>query len=527
MRHRLLPSLAAATLVLGLVASAGATTAGAAPRAQAPRFDAKQYLRTHGYLPLRGVATLRRAQAHANAVAARLHPAAQTPAATGRTPTAPVQWQGVAQTNVSPPDPNGAIGPNSYLETVNQKIAIYSRTGAVIASGNLTALHSGSPTDPMALWDPHTQRFYYSFLNVKNAKIDWGYSKTANPTSIPGSFCNFETSFGYATSSIPDYPKLGQTKNFLLIGVNFYASSSSSSSTSSDILWIAKSQGTAAVTTCPTSVRSGKIAGLKNADGSQAFTPVPAIQTDPSSTGFISSIADIECPPACGTATYLSLFRVTPSATTPSTPVISAAMTINVGSYTNPPTAPQSGTIDRLDTLDGRIVHSVSGTDPRLGRTAIWLAHTVAGGAGSQVNWYEVSGGGLLLQSGAVSDPTRDVFNAGISNDRACNGTTCAFGADMVVGFTTSSSSTFPADGMVSKVGANVQSAIVTVVQSTTADTGFSCSPCRWGDYGGATPDPAANQAGTTGAVWLTNQWTGGGSIFSSGDRTENWEAIP
>ena len=27
--------------------------------------------------------------------------------------------------------------------------------------------------------------------------------------------------------------------------------------------------------------------------------------------------------------------------------------------------------------------------------------------------------------------------------------------------------------------------------------------------------------------VWLTNQWTAGGSIFNSGDRTWNWEAKP
>lgn len=97
----------------------------------------------------------------------------------------------------------------------------------------------------------------------------------------------------------------------------------------------------------------------------------------------------------------------------------------------------------------------------------------------------------------------------------------------MVLGFTTSSSSTFATIRMVSKIGAGAVSGLVTVKASTTSDKNFSCSPCRWGDYGGATPDPAASLVASTGSVWLTNQWTAGGSAFSSGDRTWNWQATP
>jgi hypothetical protein len=61
---------------------------------------------------------------------------------------------------------------------------------------------------------------------------------------------------------------------------------------------------------------------------------------------------------------------------------------------------------------------------------------------------------------------------------------------------------------MVSKVGSGAVSAFVSVKASTTNDKNFSCSPCRWGDYGGATPDPAASLVAATGTVWLTNQWT-------------------
>ena len=122
------------------------------------------------------------------------------------------------------------------------------------------------------------------------------------------------------------------------------------------------------------------------------------------------------------------------------------------------------------------------------------MSHTVLGGAGSQINWYEVNtASGGLAQSGVVSSLSLYLLNTGISNDRTCTDTTCAHGDAMVLGFTTTSKSVFPAIQMVSKIGAGPQSGFVLVKQSAKSDKNFSCSPCRWGDYGGATPDPAAS----------------------------------
>jgi hypothetical protein len=116
------------------------------------------------------------------------------------------------------------------------------------------------------------------------------------------------------------------------------------------------------------------------------------------------------------------------------------------------------------------------------------------------------------------------VINGGVSNDRTISAAGKAHGGAMVMGFTTSSSTTFPAIQMVSKVGSNAQSAFVLVKQSTSFENDFSCSPtCRWGDYSGATPDPAAAIGNANGEVWLTNEWADGGSIM----RSWNWEALP
>src|SRR4029079_12601486 len=101
----------------------------------------------------------------------------------------------------------------------------------------------------------------------------------------------------------------------------------------------------------------------------------------------------------------------------------------------------------------------------------------------------------------------------------------------MVLGFTTSSASAAPAIQMVSKIGANAQSAFVLIKQSPGPDEGFDCfelGKCRWGDYSGAVPDPRASLTGATGKVWLTNMWASADTDpLNATWRTWIWKATP
>jgi hypothetical protein len=444
-------------------------------------------------------------------------------------PTIGSSWSGVSQSGITPPDATGAVGPSSYIEIINLTIGIYQRTGTLITSAGLSTLtgHS-SLSDPMVLWDPDTQRFYYNVWDTANARMDIGFSKTSNPTSVPSSFCNYEFDFGYPTNVFPDYPKLGQTKNFLLVGINYYPSLSNLHATSQDVLWTSKPQGSGPITTCPaqSTFKSGKFVGLKNQDGTQAFTPVPAIQTDPSTTGTIVASSDIECPDICGSGTQITVFQLKPNPLDPTVPKMALkGRSVTVQSFTSPPKAPQKSSTLTLDTLDGRLTHAVTAIDPQFGKMTVWTSHTVAGGAGSEVRWYEIQIGAtpVLRQSGAITSSSLYVYNGGVSPDRACSATSCKFGDTMIGGVTTSSSTAFTTVQMVEKIGAGAQSAMVSVHAATVAENDFSCAPtCRWGDYSGATPDPAANQSGSHGEVWLTNEYAGGSKI-----NTWNWEAIP
>jgi hypothetical protein len=456
----------------------------------------------------------------------------------GATPGAPitgVSWRGINDPSLTPADPNGAIGPVSYVEIINEMLGIYRRDGSLVASATLKTLTGDNNFlgDPMVLWDPHTNRFYFNVWDINLQTMQWGFSKSANPTSIPGSFCTYSANFGYATIEFPDYPKLGQTKDFLLIGVNHYPTSSSLTADRSDLLWINKPQQSGPITTCPaaSTFQNGKFTDLRNEDGTQAFTPVPAIQDDPSRIGVVLTSSDIECPGICGTGNLITVHVVRPTPGNPTVPqVMVTGQSIIVPTYAPPATnAPQKGTSNLLESLDGRLTHAVSAFDPRIGKVVVWTGHTVASGAKAEFRWYEVDISTpiapVVAQSGVVKHTSLWVLNGAVAPDRTVRPSGTAHGDSMVVGFTTTSSTTFPAVQMVSKIGAGAQSAFVLVFQSTTFDSDFSCSSlpynCRWGDYAGATSDPAASLSATHGEVWLTNQWTDGGN------QTWNWEAAP
>ena len=104
------------------------------------------------------------------------------------------------------------MGPSEYIEFINLRYGIYNRSGGLLANGTLGDLsghNNADLSDPQILWDPATQRFYYSVLDVADNTFAFGFSKTSTPAG-PGDFCQYGANFGYGTDYLPDYPKLGE-----------------------------------------------------------------------------------------------------------------------------------------------------------------------------------------------------------------------------------------------------------------------------------------------------------------------------
>lgn len=473
-----------------------------------------------GYLPLHA-REFAQAKAAANARAGlqsrRPRPGGGGGAATVFSqPNVSPSFNGAYDTSATPPDSTGAIGPDRYLEGINLKYALYTKTGSLINSGSLGAL-TDIPTglfgyglsDPQMMWDAKTQRFYYAAIYYdfffSDNGIAVGWSKTATPASS-NDFCKFAIPFG---SDLPDYPKLGDSSDFLMFGYNLFGNFASTYDGSGVVTLNKPSAGS----DCP-STSAFRVYGsgtLHNADGSLAATPVPAnLVDDANGAGYVVANADLSVTASADFASVYALTTAGADANGIPIPSISAPATVTVPTYSMPSNAPQRGSAYLLDTLDGRFEAAVAAVDPgEGGRTALWTAHAVYGGEGVAERWYEIDpGAGSLLQSGTASSSTLFVWNGAISPDRANNGSTAAFGDSMAMSVSTSSATTYPAIQLLWKNRANAQSALTPLVQANGSSIDSSCSdtsPCRWGDYSGASPDPAAS--GPLGKVWLTNQY--------------------
>lgn len=433
-------------------------------------------------------------------------------------------FSGIYQSGGTPPDTTGAAGPDRYVEAINTSYAIYGTTGTLINSGSLASLTgiSGgifgySLSDPQMVWDGGTQRFYYTAVFydafMSNMGLAIGWSKTATPAGS-SDFCKYTIGFG---ADLPDYPKLGDSQGFLIVGYNLFSNGASTYAGSEFTTVNKPGPGSTCAPTSQFAVHFSPT--LVNADSSPASTPVPAnLVDDGNGAGYVVADADLS---TVSSANFASIWSVTTGPADPKgipTPVIAGPVTATVASYSMPANARQSGSSYLLDTLDGRFEAAVAAVDPgHSNAMALWTAHAVFGGAGAQERWYEFNPAtGAVLQNGSAGDSSLYTWNGAISPDRA-NG---SFGDSMAMSVSTSSSATYPAIQLVWKMGANPQSALKKLVQSPAPNVDFSCSStaaCRWGDYSGATPDPSAT---TSGRVWLANQYNLASSRSSTAWRT-------
>jgi PKD domain-containing protein len=246
---------------------------------------------------------------------------------------------------------------------------------------------------------------------------------------------------------------------------------------------------------------------LKNEDGTDAGTPVPANTADSSVNGYVVAARDPF------TASKIMAWHVN------ATGALVADGDIAVSAYSPPAAVPQPGTTDQLDSLDERLTQAVAHADPDAGGAeAVWTQHTINGPGGRSVaRWYEfLPATKTKRQEGNISDPGNFVFNAAISPTMSGN--------EAVIQYNLGSRSQLAQIWAQSRKSAQPLNAMSTPVKlgdSVHFDQDFSCpsqappgtsTSCRWGDYAGASPDPAAGTGQPDGPehrVWGTNQLNG------------------
>src|SRR6266852_5247641 len=447
--------------------------------------------------------------------AAAAPPTAPSQPATSTAPAAAALFNGLNQpglaaadegSGATPPDSTGAIGPTRYVELVNQMIGVYDRSNLSLLSRTDLASFVGVPagvasTDPQIQWDPQANRWLYAEIGYAtgNNYLVFGWTKTADPSDLAAGWCHHGIATGH---SFEDYPKLGHDAHFLIVGTNVYDDGAGFPFITANLFAIPKPA--ANDSTCSSPVTATYFADathlLKNTDGTLAFTPVPANASDSVTNDYIFGAHDPTLAPQSKVMVWHMTFQPNP--------VLVADGDISVGTFAIPASVPQPGTSYQVDSLDGRLTQAVAHFDPRVGAEAFWTQHTIAGSGGrSLVRWYEFAPSmtSPIVQTGQVSS-SDFIWNAAISPS--------IVGSDAAIFYNRGSKTQLAMIGAQSRTGSTPAGTMdpgeVPLGTSSAADQenafqgNCTTNPCRWGDYSGASPDPA-----NAGVVWGSNQLMG------------------
>ena len=408
----------------------------------------------------------------------------------GRTPALDFSFEGTGNPTAcggcSPPDTNGDVGPNHYIQMVNAtKVAIFDKSGTLVSGpfdlGTLwsSGVCTGNLGDPIVLYDPLADRWLLSQFADPN-HMCLAISQTADPT---GSYFTYTFNVG----TFPDYFKFGVWPDA------YYMSANETTYTAYAF------------------DRTNMLAGA--AATFQKFTGGTNL--------YLPSDVDGPTPPPAGAPNLFYTFKdaafhslptdrieirefhvdwITPanSTFTLAASLDVAPFTYTVCGFFNFNCVRQLGTTMRIDAVSEwpmfRFPYRNFGT-----HQALVGAFTVGRGLGEEgaaIRWFELrntGGGWTLFQEGAF-DPGdgHDRFMASIAMDGAGN---------IALGYSVSSSTMNPAIRYATRLAGDppgtLQSEAV-LINGAGSQTGSN----RWGDYSGMAVDPANDCT-----FWYTNEY--------------------
>src|SRR5438105_1135535 len=199
--------------------------------------------------------------------------------------------------DITPPDTTGAIGPEDYVEFVNEEVAAYQRANlAIVGKPVALSTFTGGVAvcDPQIKYDPQSGRWFYAAIRcdgtITENALYLGFSKTSDPTDFSTAVGHGWCGYSYATgNTFEDYPKLGLDSLHIIIGSNSFDAKTEAFLTA-HILSLPK-PASGKIETCPGAPKlttfGSKLEPLRTSVESHiATTPEPATVPDPSPSCF-------------------------------------------------------------------------------------------------------------------------------------------------------------------------------------------------------------------------------------------------
>ena len=413
------------------------------------------------------------------------------PATIGKNFSGQVNTSGVA-----PPDINGDVSANYYMQMVNLSFQIWDKNGNSLYGPALSStLWNGftgpwtgtNDGDPIVLYDQAADRWLASQFALPNYPSGPFYeliaiSTTGDPT---GTWYRY----AYQFSNMPDYPKFGVWSDGYYLTFNQFAP--------------------------PNLTFAGAGVNVLERAAMLIGNPNARIISFNMGTSYASLLpADIDgaTPPPSGSPNYLAnlgtnalhIWKASTdwTTTTNSSVTLINTLTTQSFSYSNISIG-QPGTSQKLDPLSDRLMHRLQYR--KFPNYQVMLTnHTVnANGSGQAgVRWYELrnTGSGWSIYQQGTYAPA-DGNNRWMASV-AMNGI-----GDIGIGFSVSGSSTYPSIRVTGQRAASSGSGILDVAEtSIVAGASSQTGVNRWGDYTMMTIDPSND---TT--FWYTNEYSSGG----------------
>jgi hypothetical protein len=419
-----------------------------------------------------------------------------------------------------PPDTNGDVGPNYYIQTINTSIGVFRKSDGVRVAaftfntfmsqghfGNLCDTNNFG--DPVVLYDSFEDRwiitdfaFQLSSGNVVNPPGSFqcfAVSMNGDPVTGGWNFYSINT-----TGGLGDYPKLGIWPDGLYMSVNMFGYPSGAPFQDTRLYALNKAQMYAGSPTV-------KVVSFDLP--SDQFTVIPAnarLQTGTPPTGSPNYFASVW--------NFLDSVQIwkfhvdwdhLPLSTVTGASDATAASWWEQYSRSGTSTAPTTANFN--DTLYPRLM--VQNQYSNLaGAESLWLSHTVGAGnpgpanvtsAQSAVRYYQVNVTGGTV---AASLPQAFTYSPDATVFRYMPSVAVNRAGDLAMGYTTSNATTNPTLSYAGRLAADAPNTITFSEQLLFAGTGSQSGTCgttctRWGDYSAMTLDPDGCK------FWYTNEY--------------------
>jgi hypothetical protein len=409
----------------------------------------------------------------------------------GEMPTPINHFPGISYTSGGsgwPPDTNGDVGPNHYLQTVNTSLAIFIKTtGQKLAQFTFNQFFDGTGTpcdnqnfgDPVVVYDRLADRWLVTDFAVPGSPAGYyecmAISRTGDPVSGGWNLYGIKIS----DKSLNDYPKFGVWPNAYFMSANMFKDGNIWDGV--EVWAFNRSQMLAGAP-----VQAVHFA-LSGESGYSSLLPSHMLSMPP--TGSPNYFASVSPPD------QLQLWEFQVDWATPLNATFTGPVILHTAEFAMAASVPQHGSPVYLDSLSFRPMMQLQYRN--MGdMEVLWLNHTVASQGVAGVRWYEVRDpGGTpdISQQGTYQPDSLHRWMGSLAVDRDGN---------MAVGYSVSSSEMYPSIRYAGRLAGELPGVLTQGEASLIEGNGAQLILNRWGDYSAMSVDPVDDCT-----FWYTNEY--------------------